>query len=194
MRGISAREGGRFMNEASAPSRWRRLAVRAVYFPTLWWNRLLHATGIAERWNWIDDHVLLGALPRRRDLPYLRGLGITGVVNMCEECLGDVEALKREQLEQLHLPVLDYHSPTLDDICRAVSFIENHKSRGGKVYVHCKAGRGRSATVALCYLMQCHTLNAEEAFQRLLRQRSRVSQNLAERQVVRQFENHCQQL
>ena len=36
---------------------------------------------------------------------------------------------------------------------------------GGKVYVHCKAGRARSATVAMCWLMKAKNMSAEEAQQ-----------------------------
>lgn len=34
-----------------------------------------------------------------------------------------------------------------------MDFIKEHKERGEKVYVHCKAGHGRAAAVALCWLM-----------------------------------------
>lgn len=35
----------------------------------------------------------------------------------------------------------------------AVAFIEAHKARGDRVYVHCRAGHGRSAAVVFAYLL-----------------------------------------
>ena len=35
---------------------------------------------------------------------------------------------------------------------RGVEFIEKHQKEGNKVYIHCKAGHGRSAAVALAWL------------------------------------------
>lgn len=40
-----------------------------------------------------------------------------------------------------------------------------------RVYVHCNAGRGRSAVVVLCYLMSTHGWTAEEAFEFVLAKR-----------------------
>jgi hypothetical protein len=35
----------------------------------------------------------------------------------------------------------------------AVAFIQEHKDRGEKVYVHCKAAHGRAASIALCWML-----------------------------------------
>jgi atypical dual specificity phosphatase len=35
----------------------------------------------------------------------------------------------------------------------AVEFISSFKEKGEKVYIHCKAGHGRAASVALCWLI-----------------------------------------
>lgn len=49
-----------------------------------------------------------------------------------------------------------------------ISFIENCVKQNACVYVHCKAGRTRSAFLVACYLMHCEGLNAELAVQRLV--------------------------
>ena len=40
-----------------------------------------------------------------------------------------------------------------DKVKEAVKFIKFYKDRGEKVYVHCKAGHGRAACVALCWML-----------------------------------------
>jgi atypical dual specificity phosphatase len=44
-------------------------------------------------------------------------------------------------------------APSLVDISRAVDFIHRNASCGRMTYIHCKAGRGRSTTIVLCYLV-----------------------------------------
>lgn len=43
-------------------------------------------------------------------------------------------------------------------IQQAVDIIHECIQRGGKIYIHCKAGRGRSATAVVCYLLK-HGVN-----------------------------------
>ena len=45
-------------------------------------------------------------------------------------------------------------TPTQGDIDKAVDFILGHRLKQNSVYVHCKAGRTRSATVVACYLVK----------------------------------------
>ncbi|KAL9965110.1 hypothetical protein ACROYT_G028863 [Oculina patagonica] len=48
---------------------------------------------------------------------------------------------------------------------RGVEFIETMNGSENSVYVHCKAGRGRSTTLVACYLMKAKGLTPEGAYQ-----------------------------
>jgi len=165
----------------------KRLFARLFFYPTLYWNvlinRVLH---LRQWWNWIDDTVLLGALPVASDASKLRELGITGVINMCEEYPGPLDAYSKNNIEQLHLPTVDFVPPTDEFVRRGVDFIEAHRAKGGKVYVHCKAGRGRSATIVLCYLVERgHSI--QSGMDLMLKQRPQILKKLAERDVIKRF-------
>lgn len=164
-----------------------RTFARLFFYPTLYWNVLINRVlKLREWWNWIDDTVLLGALPVASDAARLRELGITGVINMCEEYPGPVAAYSKNGIEQLHLPTVDFVPPTDEFVQRGVDFIETHRARGGKVYVHCKAGRGRSATIVLCYLVaRGHTL--QSGMELMLQKRPQILKKLAERDVIKRF-------
>ncbi len=171
-----------------APGPWYwRYAARSLFYPSVAWNVMIRAVRRLARWNWVDDDVLLGALPRRRDLTSLAQLGVTGVVNMCEEFRGHEKEQRAAGIEQLWLPTIDFTPPALTDIREAVDFIESHRSRGGKVYVHCKAGRGRGATIALCYLIRRYGWGVDRALQELRKRRPLVVRSLANRRVVHEF-------
>lgn len=170
---------------------WRvlkTLAIRASFYPTLLLNRSMCWLGFWRRWDWVDDALLLGALPARGDIARLRALGVTGIVNLCAEFPGHVEAMRAAGIEQLHLKTLDYHAPSDADMLRGVEFIEQHAAGGGKVYTHCKAGRGRSATLAVCYLMHARRIGAAEAYEIVRAARPHVNRGLTRRAAVRAVE------
>jgi atypical dual specificity phosphatase len=165
----------------------KRLAVRATYYPSLGFNGLMCALRVWRKWDWIDEHVLLGCVPSRRDIDRLHALGVTGIVNLCEEFAGHLGALRRLGLEQLHLPTLDYHPPTTQDLLRGVAFIERHRRRGGKAYVHCKAGRARGPTLAIGYAISAYDLDPEQAWARVRAARPQIDGALHRRPVLNEF-------
>ena len=62
---------------------------------------------------------------------------------------------------QLKIQTVDYvGTPTQTNILKAIHFIQDSNSRQESVYVHCKAGRTRSATVVACYLMHVRFFNS----------------------------------
>ena len=61
----------------------------------------------------MDDNVVVGALPFRLDVAGLRHeLGVTGVVNMCEEWGGPKREYEKLGVEQLRLPTQVYNCKT----------------------------------------------------------------------------------
>ena len=134
----------------------------------------------------MDEEVLIGALPMHRHVARLKAEGIGAVINTCAEYAGPVRKYADAGIVQLHLPTVDFTPPSLDDLCRGVEFIQQHRAAGRKVYVHCKAGRGRSATLVMCYLIK-KGLSIEEAQRLLLEKRPQVNPRLFQRAVVRAF-------
>ena len=109
------------------------------------------------------------------------------MVNTCAEYAGPRRAYASYGIEQLHVPTTDFQPPALEDVVAAVDFMLAHAERRQRVYCHCKAGRGRSATVALCYLIRRYGWSPEEAQRRLSELRPQVVPDLYKRPVVEQF-------
>lgn len=62
---------------------------------------------------------------------------------------------------QLQLSTVDFNNaPSQEMIRRGVAFIEEMNENEKTVYVHCKAGRGRSTTLVACYLMKVCSFTA----------------------------------
>ncbi len=165
-----------------------RILARLALYPSLAWNVAI--CRVFRIWNWwdqVDTLLYVGARPFKSDVRQLHDVGIRAVVNTCEEYSGPIDAYSELGITQLHLPVIDFTSPSLEDVRAGVEFIEDHHRQGHTVYVHCKAGRGRSATIALCWLMYAHRICPTDALNRLIAKRKQVSKHLAQRPVVQQF-------
>lgn len=62
---------------------------------------------------------------------------------------------KKLGVDNLHFKVVDmFEAPSQEMLIEGVDFINRKSVDGGVVYVHCKAGRSRSATLVGCYLMK----------------------------------------
>jgi len=133
--------------------------------------------GRTPLWTQIDDHLWLGGYPGWH-LNRFEKLGINAVVNLCYETKGPHNWYKNKGVNYLHLPTVDHFEPTLEDIEIAVEFIIKHVQDKKRVYVHCFAGRGRSAAVAICYLMKANNWDLKKAQEELSKLRPLVRNKL----------------
>uniref|UniRef100_A0ACD5W3G5 Uncharacterized protein n=1 Tax=Avena sativa TaxID=4498 RepID=A0ACD5W3G5_AVESA len=152
--------------------------ARVLFYPTLLYNVLRNQFEAEFRWwDRVDQCILLGAVPFPSDVPRLKQLGVQGVVTLNEpyETLVPMSLYQAHGIDHLVIATRDYcFAPSLEDICRAIEFIHSNGSQGGTTYVHCKAGRGRSTTIVLCYLIKYRSMTPEAALDHVRSIRPRV--------------------
>ncbi len=159
-----------------------------MFYPTLWYDWLVSRLFPGRTWyTQIDDLVYLGALPRAHYPQELQHIGVKAVVNMCHEWNQAAPIFAQLDIEHLHLPTIDFQSPSVASIEHGVEFINQCITAKKPVYVHCKAGRGRSATVVLCWLVATRSLSVKSAQQLLLQKRPHVNPRLWKRKTVADF-------
>lgn len=67
-------------------------------------------------------------------------------------------------IEFMQVKVRDYYGvASVEQLESGVAFIRKHKELNQTVYVHCKAGRYRSALMVACYLCHERNMRPEEA-------------------------------
>lgn len=161
---------------------------RAIHYPGLAAIWLLFKLGLrGEWWTEIDDTVILGAIPFSYHVPKLKSLGVSATINMCDESIGPIEELSRYEIVQHWFPTVDHFEPDLNDIDAAVKLLINYRNNNSKVYVHCRAGRGRSAAVVFAYLISIGH-SATEAQSILSTKRPNVRSKLASQPNLRKFQ------
>jgi len=167
-----------------------------AFYPTLFYNLVRNKINCDCAWyTRIDATVILGALPFKSMIDTLVSEEkVGGVV-----CLNQHHEIDHDWVAQgpdwekagvefywLPLPYF-FYSATIVDIQKAVQFINQFEGSGKSVYVHCKAGRGRSATVVACYLMQKHGWDPDAAVTFLKQKRYQVVIRYAHQQTLTDF-------
>ncbi|KAL8621281.1 hypothetical protein ACOMHN_008106 [Nucella lapillus] len=136
----------------------------------------------------ILPHLLLGSGPHSSDLALLRRLGVTALVNVSRDCPNHFPTLFR----YLHIPVRDSACADLTAwFAQANLFIDQVKAEGGRVLVHCHAGRSRSATICMAYLISSLHLSLDDAFEYVRSRREVIDPNL---NFMRQLQDYHQKM
>lgn len=65
------------------------------------------------------------------------------------------------------MPTVDFNNPQVENLFHGVEFLRTIRQENKTAYIHCKAGRQRSANLAACYLIDAYGLSPEEAARRI---------------------------
>lgn len=148
-----------------------------VYHCSLFFNVAMN-TILPRFWKWwsvIDDQILLGAIPLRNkgDLASLKKIGVTHVLSKVEdfEYQNGIFTRPLQKKDWTESNVYLRRSPTVDgchinvdQLYLDIAWMKCRIDEGKKVYVHCKAGRGRSAATVIMYYMVYHKMTFQQAF------------------------------
>jgi protein-tyrosine phosphatase len=137
-----------------------------------------------RRVSQITPQLHLGAQYQRRGWPILAARGITAVVNLRAEF--DDNHAGIAPARYLYLPTVDNKAPALEQLREGTAFITAEIARGGGVYVHCRSGVGRAATMAAAYLVSTG-LTPDEAWARIRSVRPYVCPNPTQIAQVERF-------
>jgi len=124
--------------------------------------------------NKVYDGIIIGNGETIQDIPYLKSLGVTHVLNTAEQ---HVEVNPGEYTRN----GIQYYGFHVDDLpncnisryfTRTNDFLHRAVSSGGTAVVNCYMGLSRSATCVLAYLMTKHNLGLHKALELLKQNRS----------------------
>ncbi|KAI7897947.1 protein-tyrosine phosphatase-like protein [Cokeromyces recurvatus] len=153
---------------------------RFIFYISLYYNKLaVNVFGFITGWNWynrIDELVILGALPTSTFIKRLHQQERVGtIVNLCIEFPGHEKLYDELNMKQIRLETNDFKVPSLETIHKGIDEIMSIKNEQqipfNSIYLHCKAGRGRSAAIAFCYLLRTYNLNLFECQKVLMEKR-----------------------
>ncbi len=133
--------------------------------------------------GWVGDALLIGAYPQDADdVAALVEAGVTRVFNLVQdsEYEGDgradcTTALAAAGILEERVEVIDYGNLLPGHIERAVRIVRPWLADGECVYVHCRAGMQRSATVAAAIVALDEGVEPAEALRRVSERNPRAN-------------------
>ncbi|KAF5293018.1 hypothetical protein FQA39_LY13787 [Lamprigera yunnana] len=164
------------------------MLARLSFYPTLLYNICMEKITSRRWYDRIDDLVILGALPfPNMTTSLIEKEHVAAVVSMNEDyellIANDEEKWKKVGVDFLQLATTDiFQTPCQKKLNAGVQFIFKYiptdKKDDGEVkptvYIHCKAGRTRSATLVGCYLMKRYGMNPQEAVDHMISKRPHI--------------------
>jgi hypothetical protein len=101
----------------------------------------------------VTPQISVGGAFGKRQIKRLKHRGVTAVVDCRQEARDDADALREAGIDFVHIPTLDRHGFTYDQMQYGVEWVLEHTSRGGRAFVHCEHGVGRGPLLACCVLV-----------------------------------------
>lgn len=133
----------------------------------------------------IQEGIFLGSIGAAHNKDELINHKITHILSVANM----VEALYPSEFKYKQIEVRDSADVDLEehfDDCFA--FIDEARQSGGAVLVHCFAGRSRSVTVVVAYLMKTYGMNFSQAFDLVRAKRPQATPNPGFVVQLKQFE------
>ena len=134
----------------------------------------------------INNQIFVSALPKTRDLPCLKEMGIKHVINLMMEPHNN-NFVESFGINVLHIPVKNYSSPSISQIEQAISFIEEHHTE--KILIHCWAGLGRTGTIVGCYLVKHEDMSPDKAIKHVRNLRPGSIETGAQEKIIHDYYN-----
>ena len=105
--------------------------------------------------NWITEHLAVGQAPMSYDeLDSILNQGVDAIVNLCGE-YSDLHLIEKDHgFDVYHIPVADDEAPRLEEMEKALEWLDEAIYLGKRVLVHCRMGIGRTGTFITSYLLR----------------------------------------
>jgi len=126
--------------------------------------------------------------PLEQDVAYLKQEEIRVLVSLTDDP-PERAVLESQGIGQEHIPVEDFHPPTLEQMIEFVAVVETSVAADMPVGVHCTAGLGRSGTMAAAYLV-AEGASSAEAIATVRQLRPGSIETTTQEDAVRRFEAH----
>lgn len=105
--------------------------------------------------SWVTPHLAVGHAPMSyAELQSIKEQSVQAIMNLCLEIEDLVEVEQEQGFEVYYLPIADEQAPDVDELEKALDWLDEAIYLGKKVLVHCRHGIGRTGTVVYSYLLR----------------------------------------
>lgn len=105
--------------------------------------------------TWITNQLAAGYAPMsNEELESIKEQGIGAIINLCGEFTDLHEIEEKAGFEVYYLPTPDECAPDIDEMERALEWLDEAIYLKKKVLIHCRHGHGRTGTLVSAYLVR----------------------------------------
>ena len=135
-------------------------------------------------WHKVTNQIYLGALPFVGHIESFKKMGVTSVLSIVESFEREKSFIaspvkkgewEKHNIRNIHLSHPDFIPVSLVVLYKSACALKDEIAKNERVYVHCKAGRGRSASAILSYFIMFKGWSFEKAFNFLKSKRSHIA-------------------
>jgi atypical dual specificity phosphatase len=150
-----------------------------------------------SEFSWVIEDRLAG-MPRpgtdaaiKDDLAFLQRNDIDLLISLTTDVPG-ASQLAEYGIESLHLPVHDFQAPTMEQILEFAATTSSVLDNGGRVGVHCTAGKGRTGTMLATYFVYRGS-TAEEAIAKIRELRPGSIETAEQEEAIQAYYEYLQE-
>lgn len=159
---------------------------KIVYGISLFYNQIRYDF-YSKKFSWwhkITDNIYLGALPLRKHIKLFKQLNISCVLSLVEDFERKDSFIahpvrkklwEKNSIVNRQFPFPDFRPVPLNILYDGASYLNKVINENRNAYVHCKAGRGRSASVVMSYFILFKSFKYNEAFDFIKSKRSHIA-------------------
>ena len=137
--------------------------------------------------NEIINDIFLGSISSCYDINELKNKGITHIISV----IAGFTPPFSNDFKYLVINALDNENNDLTENFEfSNDFIQNALDENGKVLIHCMAGRSRSATILIAYIIKTFGMDVENAILSVQNKRNIVQPNKAFIKQLKNYYNH----
>lgn len=172
--------------------------ARCLFNVSLAYTMVGNAFWGRSHWDIVYPGILLGGLPLCQHFEHLKVLGVTAVVSLVEPFELEQGAffapIQHSQWQKAGvvtkwIKTADFEPVSPKQLEAAADFIHEQLKQQNVpkplVFVHCKAGRGRSTAAVLVYLWKYHNMSLQEAYRVVKTARPQINLNRRQMTAVR---------
>jgi protein-tyrosine phosphatase len=144
-------------------------------------------SGIPINFSWITPNLAVGGRYPVEAIEHLATrFGITHIVDVRVEEKDNEAVLREHGITLLHLPTIDSRAVSQEMLEDGVAWVNQQLADGGKVYIHCAHGIGRSVLLACCVLVSMG-YSAQDALRQVKQKRPQAAPNQEQLNALVEF-------
>ncbi|XP_050295432.1 dual specificity protein phosphatase 23-like isoform X2 [Anthonomus grandis grandis] len=149
-----------------------------------------------EPWNFswiIPTYLAATSCPSTlEELKFIKEQGISHLVTLSPEYHPPTK--NYPGIKWTYIPINEFEAPSLEDIKKFIHISDEYRSKKEAIAIHCRAGRGRTGTMAACYLVHFYNLAPETSISKIRLMRPGSVETYSQEKAVATYRDYLRSI